>query len=107
LNNPRVVNAHREALKAGIKQFYDACLHGWDQAAADALLLKILSARDHDTVYVVATRNPTGSTEIYGPYASVATANRAIEMGVCANLPGARSGIFPLYPAPRAVRPRK
>jgi hypothetical protein len=104
-----VVNAHRQALRDGIKPFMDACREAgdWNQPAADALLASILGARDSDTTYVVGTRYPSGATEIYGPYATVDAANKAIDAGVCAHSPGAVAGIFPLIPAPKpAVRSR-
>lgn len=101
--NPRVLKAHREALKEGIGAFAEACKSGWDEAAADVLLASILGARDSETTYVVGTRYPSGATEIYGPYATMAAATKAIDMGVCAHSPGAVAGIFPLIPAPKAT----
>lgn len=101
--NPRVLKAHRDALKNGISAFADACRSGWDEEAAETLLASILGARDSDTTYVVGARYPTGATEIYGPYATVAAATKAIEMGVCAHHADATVGIFPLIPAPKAT----
>lgn len=109
--NPRVLKAHREALLRALPEFLAECPDGdWNQPAADAFLFAILSARDHRVPgeghdYVVGTRYPSGATEIYGVYQTHAAAVKAIEMGVCAHHPDATVGIFPLLPAPRAVKP--
>lgn len=103
--NPRVLNAHRAALLAGIPEFIRACDPEWDQGAADALIFSILAARDDQTNYVVGIRNPAGSTEIYGPYGTRAAADKALAAGICCTTQGAQSAVFPLIPAPKQPTP--
>lgn len=88
-------------------EFIAACDPDWDQDAADVLIFSILAARDDQTNYVVGTRNPEGSTEIYGPYGTRAAADKALAAGVCCTTQGARSAVFPLIPAPKLTPPRR
>lgn len=73
---------------------------------ADAIALAVLTAEDDSSRRVVCVREP-GAFYVFGPYATPAAAEKALVSGL-ATREGARGGVFPLIPAPRAPkRPAK
>lgn len=72
----RVLKVHREAAKAAIA----AGPYPDVDAAAEAIATAIIEA-DEPTRWVVLVNTPTTPTA-YGPYASAATARKAIDSGL-------------------------
>lgn len=72
------------------------------EALADALALAVLTAEDENSRRVVCVRE-AGAFYVFGPYATPAAAEKAIANGL-ATTEGARGGVFPLIPAPRAAK---
>lgn len=89
----RVLKVHREAAKAAISAGpYDTL-----DAAAEAIATAVIEA-DEPTRWVVITDTPTTPTA-YGPYASAATARKAIASGL---MLGERCMLLAMKPVPRA-----
>lgn len=99
--NPRVVNAHREAVQA---------LLPVDDTAATTIAAAVLSATDDKTRYVVLVREPEDAgLTVFGPYATYDAAHKALAEGHAFALrsQGAKCAIFPLTPSPKQPRKKK
>jgi hypothetical protein len=75
------------------------------EALADALALAVLTAEDDNNRRVVCVRE-AGAFYVFGPYATPGAAEKAIASGL-ATREGARGGVFPLIPAPKATRKKR
>lgn len=75
---------------------------------ADAIALAVLTAEDDSSRRVVCVRE-AGAFYVFVPYATPAAAEKALALATgLATRDGARGGVFPLIPAPRAPkRPSK
>ena len=69
----------------------------------DALIQAALVG-DVTTRYCVIVRNPGSDYTVFGPYASPATAQKAINSGALAHREGARGAIYGMTPQPRTVK---
>lgn len=72
------------------------------EALADALALAVLTAEDENSRRVVCVRE-SNAFYVFGPYATQDAAEKAMASGL-ATREGARGGVFPLIPAPRAAK---
>lgn len=92
--------------RAALDVLHDRGSYADLEGLADALALAVLTAEDERSQRVVCVREP-GAFYVFGPYATPAAADKALVSGL-ATREGARGGVFPLIPAPRAPkRPRK
>jgi hypothetical protein len=101
MSNPRVVNAHREAVQA---------LLPVDDVAATTIAAAVLSATDDKTRYVVLVREPEDAgLTVFGPYLTYDAAHKALAEGHAFALrsQGAKCAIFPLTPSPKQPRKKK
>jgi hypothetical protein len=88
--------------RAALDVLHDRGSYADMEALADALALAVLTAEDENSRRVVCVREP-GAFYVFGPYATSTAAEKALESGL-ATREGARGGIFPLIPAPRAAK---
>lgn len=96
----RVLKAHTEAVKG--------VLGAVDDATARAVAEAVLTALDGvKTRYVIGVRTHSGMAIIYGEYATVAAAQKAIDTGAVGVGVDDRAGIFALVPAPKVTATRR
>lgn len=93
----RVLKAHLEAVKGVLGPVDDAT----SRAVAEAVLTALDGVK---TRYVVGVRTHSGMAIIYGEYATVAAAQKAVDSGNLGVGVDDRAGIFALVPAPKATR---
>lgn len=92
--------------RAALDILHDRGSHASMEDLAEAIALAVLTAEDERSRRVVCVREP-GGFYVFGPYATADAAHKALVSGL-ATREGARGGVFPLIPAPRAPkRPRK
>lgn len=90
----RVLKAHLDAIRSLLPVLTDEQIFEVAES--------VLTAEDgKKTRYCVGTRAPSGSTVIYGPYATHAAALRAVELGAVGTGIENLAGVFPLVPAPK------
>jgi hypothetical protein len=121
VTNPRVLKAHREAVRGAVGDTLlavsHALGHGGSMPTEDDLdflagniAFSVLCADDTKTRYVVLVREPndTGLT-VFGPYATADAAQKALDTGAAFALvhQGALARIYPLTPSPKAARVKK
>lgn len=67
---------------------------------ADDICRAVVTADDHKVRYAVLVRDGS-AFRLFGPYATVDAAHKAVDTGLLASLPGARGAVLPLTPAPK------
>lgn len=108
MSNPRVLKAHRDALRAALPGAQALLAAGDVDGFIDTLATAVVTARDHETtLYCIGVRTPTGEPFLFGPYLGRASAVAAAEGGACSVHPAQRTGVFPLIPSPRGVKRSK
>ncbi len=101
----RVLKAHTEAVKAALGEAAEAVKSDGLEGFARVMAQAVITAEDgHKTRYVVCVKDGT-ELYVYGTYATFAAAKKALDQGSLGFTEGSRAGVFPLIPAPKAIRP--
>ena len=100
----RVLKAHTDAVATVGREFLTLAKAGQKDAATLLMAEAVLTATDAKTRFVVGVRTSSASALIYGPYATFAAAEKAIETGAVGTHSDDVAGIWPLIPAPKASR---
>jgi hypothetical protein len=102
MSSPRVSVRMRNALTAELqRQIADGVMD------VDLLVQSVITAEDATTRYLILTQDPHERVVVYGIYATPDAANKAMDLGVCATMPGTRAIVVPLNPAPKMPRKAK
>ena len=76
-----------------------------DQDFIDRLLMEIITANDEKTRFAVVVYGKAGeghrAPDVFGPYATMAAASKAVTTGLLASKPDARGYVVPLITAPK------
>jgi hypothetical protein len=76
-----------------------------DKDFVERLLMEVITANDEKTRYAVVVwdeqQRSGEAPAVFGPYATVAAAHKAVATGLLASRPGARGFVVPLITAPK------